>query len=761
MQDSSGINIEQRISLQTRYTFAHFDELASDEDQRGSVSAPELELHLESRCPGRRAVGPSTDSESEIVAPGADTPVQRRRFSKKERLRRRRQALQAASQAQDEGLEMVDSAREMRRPHFASGTSGISGSIKFQHNRNLSSGDLPSATDSRLHKRSVRTRDLPSATNCSIEASSAHPDQACPDVEWYSMSTPDTGSEQHFHVSRQSEAEPAGTLSNESPTSSGFLADDCASDQVLPDLRQYQGEQAIELPPLEHPVPASSTLLATAAAVLATGYYLYRRRCQHSNPQLDGPARKLDMEVKPKVAPEPVMTADFANICAVGSTGSGKSCLLNFLLDPREEHCFSPEEQTCKTGETTKSCTLECKVVTKGSMKVVDTPGTNESHGADLAHMINVAKALRQVGKLNLVLLAMSYQKRLDQQWKDTVLYYRDLIGHQAFCSNVAIVLTGYDLGKPQKRKYMGDHHEEILAETRNAVKDLLNLDSPPLVFAIDCLPEEEEHREFHEKTRLDILKYATQQQAIDVSNICVQKTKELRRIDDQKIKVLEGQMDQLKIRFDKASTLPHEIKQQVKRCTELTAAKKVELANLAAEISEYDSEALVLAREHVINKPYSSVQSQKETVYIEAPCVHRKVQWWCDVLLELHVSHVTPTAVQVAVRKRASLLQYLRKHRSRQGFAYEVKLWAYKMDFYAQKLASLKESRRALERDLRALHTDRLALILRSPEATHASDELQVEMSKKLHDINELHRDSMTIEEAMMRLPEVQRSKL
>lgn len=758
MQNSSGVSTERRISSQTRYSFAHFDELSSDEDQRGSVSAPEPELHVESRCPGRRAVGPSTDSESEIIAPSANTPVQRRRFSKKERLRRRRQALQAASQAQDEGLEMVDPAREMRRPHFASGTSGRT---KFQRNQNLSSGDLPSANDSSLHLRSLSSGDVPSATTFSFKASSTYPDQVCPDAEWYNMSTPDTGSEQFLHESLQSEAEPAGAPLTQSPTSLGFSPDDCTSDQILPEPGQCQDEQSNKSLPLQCPVPTSSTLFASAAAVLATGYYLYRRRCQQSNPQIDRPARKLDTEVKPKVASEAETTADFANICAVGSTGSGKSCLLNFLLDPCEEHCFSPEEQTCKTGETTRSCTLECKVVTKGSLKVVDTPGTNESHGADLVHMINVAKALRQVGKLNLVLLAMSYQKRLDQQWKDTVLYYRDLIGHQAFCSNVAIVLTGYDLGKPQKRKYMGDHHEEILAETRNAVKDLLNLESPPLVFAIDCLPEEEEHRELHEKTRLDILKYATQQQAIDVSNICVQKTKELRRIDDQKIRVLEGQMDQLKIRFDKASTLPHEIKQQVKRCTEQTAAKKVELANLAAEISEYDSEALVLAREHLVNKPYSSVQSQKETVYIEAPCVHRKVQWWCDVLLELHVSHVTSRAVQVAVRKRASLFQYFRKHRARQGFAYEVKLWAYKMDLYAQKLTSLKESRRDLERDLQALHSERLALILRSPEATHASNELQVEMNKKLHDINELHWDSMTIEEAMMRLPEVQRSKL
>eukprot|EP00930_Biecheleria_cincta_P047177 TRINITY_DN3264_c0_g4_i1.p1 TRINITY_DN3264_c0_g4~~TRINITY_DN3264_c0_g4_i1.p1 ORF type:complete len:530 (+),score=78.20 TRINITY_DN3264_c0_g4_i1:25-1614(+) len=494
MQGSSDTRAERRMSLQTRYGFVHFDELASDEDRRGAISAPELELHVERLCPGHRAAGPRTDSESEIVTPGANARGRRRRFSKKERLRRRRQSLQAANQAQDEGLEMVHPAREMRRPHFASGSSG---GADFQNKPNLTSGEFPSGAYSRdsgtsrsadlQHKPSHSSQEFPSGAYSRKEESSAHTD-----TEWYNMSTSDT--ELTLHESRQCEAEPAEALSLESTTASGLLPDDCA--QILHEPNQCQDEQADERPPPQHFAPTSSIILATAATGAVAGYYLYRRRRQHSDRQLESPAKKFDMEVKSVIAAEPEMPLDFANICAVGSTGSGKSCLLNFLLDPREAHCFSPEAQTFKTGETTKSCTVECKVVTKRNLKVVDTPGTNESHGADLAHMISVAEALQQVQKLNLVILAMSYQKRLDQQWKDTVLYYRSLIGHKAFCSNVAIVLTGYDLGKPQKRKYMGDQHEAVLTETRNAVKDLLDLESPPLVFAIDCLPEEEETSE-------------------------------------------------------------------------------------------------------------------------------------------------------------------------------------------------------------------------------------------------------------------------
>ena len=209
-------------------------------------------------------------------------------------------------------------------------------------------------------------------------------------------------------------------------------------------------------------------------------------------------------------------------LIVIGSTGSTKSALGNFLFDPSEQHIF--DQPTFKVGHTGAS---ETKGVTVGDgrrgVKVVDTAGLNESHDKDWKNMINCVRDLRETGLLNCVILVMKFENRMDQPWRDTVTYYNKLMG-EAFIGNLIVVLNGY---KPGSRQYKasGDPLHENLGVAADQVKSLLKLSSSPLVFATDSYLSEPAHSKYHLTTRHEILRCAASQRPISLAGLLVPKT--------------------------------------------------------------------------------------------------------------------------------------------------------------------------------------------------------------------------------------------
>ncbi|CAE7320219.1 HERC6 [Symbiodinium natans] len=113
-------------------------------------------------------------------------------------------------------------------------------------------------------------------------------------------------------------------------------------------------------------------------------------------------------------------------LLVLGSTGHGKSALCNLLVEPTEENLWG-EDPTFQVGECRRSCTENCSTHSSKTEMAMDTPGLNESHAADLPHMINVVKAAKELEHVHAVVLAMKIDSRMDSHTRtpySTIMTY-------------------------------------------------------------------------------------------------------------------------------------------------------------------------------------------------------------------------------------------------------------------------------------------------------------------------------------------------
>ena len=94
-------------------------------------------------------------------------------------------------------------------------------------------------------------------------------------------------------------------------------------------------------------------------------------------------------------------------VVLIGSTGNGKSCLGNFLLNPGdEEEIFRVAQDNVPTTKLTTMAYAHFDNIDgcpEFHLNVIDTPGLNEGTREDLQNMIGIIENLQGLKKLGLV----------------------------------------------------------------------------------------------------------------------------------------------------------------------------------------------------------------------------------------------------------------------------------------------------------------------------------------------------------------------
>ncbi|CAE7677904.1 IAN7 [Symbiodinium sp. CCMP2592] len=429
--------------------------------------------------------------------------------------------------------------------------------------------------------------------------------------------------------------------------------------------------------------------------------------------------------------------AQKVNLILVGSTGQGKSTLGNFLMKPDLDHIWEEngQQRTFQVGEDRLSCTQHCAVSTSGdgSVTIMDTPGLNESHEKDLGYMINVVKNAHVLGSVHAVILVMKTESRMDQTYKDTVLYYQQLFGADIFAAHLVIVHPDF---KESSKKYQDPSKiQKIMQQSAEDVQNLLGLKAAPSVRCLNSLPEtvEELMKQLTERER--ILQHAR-------ANLAAAP---LARLRVPKTPAVEAKHEKEKARLEER--LAQLVEQKAQRM-QIPSAAQEHFDWLRREIKKQTSEMERLNEDLAIHDTPDLV---------EVADTSRWVQTGRGIVFDFRLtSPVTIRKVTYCTWDTADYRETFRSDREVCGVFERglgryfhsgtlwVKAWGVKREYFAQAIATSKASLNEVKEHLRRAFDEK-----RSLETEFAS-------SLDLPDVKNLEQQIAAVESEIKRLSEL-----
>ena len=439
-------------------------------------------------------------------------------------------------------------------------------------------------------------------------------------------------------------------------------------------------------------------------------------------------------------------------ILLIGSTGSGKSTLGNFLIDPANPGPVfevaadnKPMTQLTKVATLPATATKDITARESDGLLIIDTPGLNESKSKDFAHMIALIECLNRVKKIRACIFVVKFGAKIDQQYKDTIHYYSELLP-DIFKSNVLVVVTEFPTDKRSEliRKKQAIDTRVIVSNIIEEIVDTADISYTPIAFMIDCLPFNDAEMLSSLERRKNILLYILEQQDVMVENLRVVKTKAIKEDDERKVRMYHGKIEGYRLGLEqanmKAAAALKEINEKKRRISSI----EYTLKSIRQRVSELDTD------EEVVSTSSSTDHEPKgwfTSVYTDFDLVSQwdisSVKWW-----KFHSNNVWQNCKEERRRVRARLQG--RKNGGLHGSitVYTKKKWMHEADINQLRTRIIQE-----EYDLANARREAQGSQEKHRECCEELETLEKLMKETKEDIKKIGGCTMTLSEAQDRI--------
>ena len=438
-------------------------------------------------------------------------------------------------------------------------------------------------------------------------------------------------------------------------------------------------------------------------------------------------------------------------ILLIGSTGNGKSTLGNFLVNPEEEHIFG-EHQTFRTARTNKpetqlvkSAAFEVKTTdsSKPKLSVIDTPGIFEDEDKDIGHMVNIIRALHEVGEISAIILVVKFSSKVDTPYKASIKYYSKLLPG-LFETNLLIVMTDYACDERSKKlRALQDIDEEkiqknILAE----IVDTCGVEKQPQLYTIDCLPMSEQEFTINLQTRDNIVTKASEFKSVSTKELKVAKTDPILAADKISIAKLRGEVTAYDESLEKALAEAYSVHSQSEQLAKRLAGYRMELDDVKAELSITDTKELVEDEMWMVRSKWKWFKIQSRTFEVTSKWPIRNITYWKSSKSRwARREKVSETCVQGTVKSKCN-----------RGLHAKVAVEVHKCDKFREDIDALEKDIASKEQIIEEVMKQHCKSKEKHDKLNSDISTMKSDIESRKNEISKLSSEYLTMEECVER---------
>ena len=446
------------------------------------------------------------------------------------------------------------------------------------------------------------------------------------------------------------------------------------------------------------------------------------------------------------------------NVLLIGSIGMGKSTFGNFLLDPNERHMLQKQTFPMATNNKPKrqQVRIESKQVSTGDrsrpkceLTVIDTPGlTNESAVKDLAHMIELIKALYTLKEIHACILVVKFNTKIDAQYRATLDYYCALLP-ELFERNVIIIMTDFatDKRSVMMRQRQGIDVEQVKQETLEVICSNESIGYSPAIFSVDCLPFDKEEEMRSLETRTDFFQLLFNMTPVTLTEFKVAKMALIKEEDARRISKLNDQINGYSIRLQEVNQKGKEALKDAQKKENIYTQVQNEIKRLEADLEEKDNSIEVIAVSWSYDKSWQFGKAKRDFC-LQTDFMPTAVKKWTNG----HFTFFNKTGNVVKGEVGGNPLH---------GLKATVEVYTEKRHKYAEEIKKLKTNIRDAYDRLRKSKQDCDKLNETFKEDIEEIDLLKQYIEEKRGEIIHYSSNYMTIEEAITRLRDIKQQHL